>query len=194
VQDASTKILREIQKCASKALRRGDLSALADLKSHAEEGHSWCYHALGDIYLFGRYGAVRNEELGKHYLQLGFESGIQGSGHLLARHLQEDGKVADAKVLYEKLSAEYYPPSMFQLGKGCLRGDWGEVDEERGLSLLEKAADLGHFPSADYLHWFLLRRPGRNRDRLLHLALLYIAKFKYLFYQRFFAYSPKVKM
>lgn len=176
------------------ALRAGDRSAIQELVRMAEGGVGWCYYALGDIYLFGRYGVERDEVLGLEYLRLAFENGIHEAGHLFASHLSENGRNDDAQALFEKLSSEHYPPSMYQLGIGHLQEKWSKPDVHTGLSLLQCSADLGHLLSREYTHWYLLSNLRDSRDRLFHLLPLIRVKCQIKLYRLLFKHSQRIEI
>ncbi len=108
---------------------------------------------LGDISIHGRYHQAQDLEKAEFWLRSAFNGGSLEGGFLLARLLQELGRVNEACSIHQQLAERNYSPSMYVLGVFYSLGTLIQKDTEKGRYYFERGAARGHLPSAQWLSY-----------------------------------------
>lgn len=133
---------------AFQLLKFNAVAGLSQFEVLAERGSSLAQMYLGSYRISGKYGVVKNREVGEYWLQCSAESGSIEAAYGLARTLMVARRIDEAKEYYEKIADVGYAPALFALGCLYYNGQFVERDDRRALAYLEKAERLGHLRAA----------------------------------------------
>ncbi len=106
-------------------------------------------YATALAYLNGQ-GVSKDEALGKKYLDMAVAANIPDAIFLKGRHLQQEGKPAEALALYTQAASMSQEDALVEAALMLLYGEGVEKDEARGLSYLQTANHRLSSPRALY--------------------------------------------
>lgn len=140
-------------------------SAIRELQDLGSAKSKIALVALGDFYLYGRYGVDEDVDTGERYLRLAAELGSIEGAYRLACHYDYIGQTADAFEIYKDLSEKGFCPATYRLAWARYQGRFLKKDLALSLNLFTKAAAKGHLLSLQQAGW--INRNSQNPIRVL---------------------------
>lgn len=106
-------------------------------------------YLVAGAYMRGTDGVQQDETLGARYLEQAVKANIPGAIYMQAARLEAAGRLSEALPLLQQAASMQQHEALVRLGTLLLHGAEGvEKDAERGLSLLELAANRLSSPQA----------------------------------------------
>ena len=158
-------------------------AALEQLEAMALQGSGLAAYYLGDIFVYGRFGVVKNLELAQRWLLLSANNGSVEGRYLLAQFLQGEGNMDEAILNYESLARNGFSPALFSLGIIFLKGKNVKVNIAKAKRYFEIASRHGHVHSR---HWLSYIRRNRSKgvvDKFIGVYDLIMILFLFPFYK-----------
>ena len=143
-------------------MERGEFNIIAEdfdiekCKLAARKGNPEAQHSLAVCYWWGYHGLKKDAEKAFRFASKAAEQELPEALDFLGDCYRDGKKVTMADkqkafVYYQKAAEQDYTEAIYDLGKCYIEGCGTEKDENKGLGLLEKAADRGFGMAFSYL-------------------------------------------
>jgi TPR repeat protein len=128
----------------------GKKEGISIVEGFAKNGSALASFLLGDIYLYGRYGATVDESLAEDWLKRSADNGSLEGRYRLAKYYERKGAHDLAIEHYSALAKDKFAPAMYILGYKYLTASGVEKDFSQAVRYLKEADKLGHLHAG---HW-----------------------------------------
>lgn len=134
----------------------GDLEgSIAAMEGLAEKGSVLSMTYLGDLYFYGRFGAIRDLANAQYWLSRASEGGSIEGEYLLALCLENLDRFEEAFQHYLNLSDKGYAPAMFALGYEYWKGNKLEKNLQSSMKFFDAAIKLGHVHASLWVSYLM---------------------------------------
>lgn len=138
---------------------KNSMIGIKSIETFANKGSALASFLMGDVYLYGRYGAIVDEAVAERWLKRSADLGSIEGRYRLAKYFERKGlhdlAVENYRVLAER---EKFSPAMFILGYKFEEGHGIPKSRERALEYFIKADRQGHLHAGHWLSHIYLRK------------------------------------